>query len=322
MEAWYAVEERERQIAVLPQSWRKRQGRGKQHSHPTSLLLSLKDASIVLPQSIRRLAEREYANPVVSLYLQLNPEKLVPEEMGPVRCFHSLKNSAFAKHREFIEALPRPQRESLDHDVEEIGTFLAEHFVPTKLRSVIIFKAGEALNWIVGLPVRAADNVVIDPDPYILPLEAILEENERVLFVEISKGESHFLIYHLGYSQEVDRIRSFVPTDTVDASIPGRVQRHRLTHLQWHLKLTAKQAFRLYNDRSCQVLVLMGEERVSHLLEGFLHETLREKIISRIYGAPAADTRDRKGLIENALHAHKADRETRAIENLSRQSQT
>jgi hypothetical protein len=125
-------------------------GTGKAALARNVFALSLKEASIVLPQSIRRLAEREYANPVVSLYLQLNPEKL-PEEKGPVRCFHSLKNSAFAKHRKFIEALPRPQKESLEHDVEEIGTFLAEHFVPTKLRSVIIFKAGEALNWIVGL---------------------------------------------------------------------------------------------------------------------------------------------------------------------------
>lgn len=155
------------------------------------------------------------------------------------------------------------------------------------------------------------------PDPFILPLEAILEENERVLFLEVSKEESHFLVYQLGYCQEVDRIKSFVPTDTVDASIPGRVQRHRLTHLQWHLKLTARQAFRLYSEWSCKVLVLMGEERISHLLEGFLHETLRERIISRVYGSPAADTRDRKELIENALRVYKADRETQAMEDLN-----
>jgi len=60
----------------------------------------------------------------------------------------------------------------------------------------------------------------------------------------------------------------------------------------------------------------MGEERISHLLEGFLHETLREKIIRRVYGSPAADTRDRKELIENALRAHKAERETQVMEDL------
>ena len=201
MENWYAVEERERQIAVLRQSRKKRQGKGRRHSHPRSLLKSLKGANIVLPQDIRRLAETEYTNPVVSLYLKLNPEKLVPEEKGLVRFFHSLKNCAFAKHKDFIEALPHLQRESLDHDMKEIETFLAERFVPAQFRSVVIFKSGGALNRLVGLPVHTADNLVIDPDPYVLPLEAILEENERVLFVETSKGESHFLIYHLGYCQ-------------------------------------------------------------------------------------------------------------------------
>ena len=318
METWYAVEERERQIAVLRQSRKKRQGKEKRHSHPRSLLTFLKGANIVLPQDIRRLAETEYTNPVVSLYLKLNPEKLVPEEKGLVRFFHSLKTCAFAKHKDLIEALPRLQRESLDHDMKEIETFLAERFVPAQFRSVVIFKSSGALNRLFGLPVRTADNLVIDPDPYVLPLEAILEENERVLFVETTKGESHFLVYHLGYCWQVDRIKSFVPTDTVDASIPGRVQRHRLTHLEWHLKLTARQASRLYREWSCQVLVLMGEERILHLLEGFLHETLSERIISRIYGSPVADTHDRKELIETALRVHKADRETRAIEDLSR----
>jgi release factor family 10 len=316
MEPWYAVEERERQIAVLRESRRKRER--KPVSHPRSLLKSLKEPNIISPQSIRSLGETEYQDPVVSLYLQLNPEKMVPKEKGLVRFFHSLKNGAFEKRKDFIAGLPRPQKESLDHDLKEIEAFLEEHPVPGKLRSVVIFKSGKALNRIVGLSVKTADHLVIDPDPYTLPLEAILEENEKVLFVEIAKEESHFLVYQLGYCQEVDKIKSFVPTDTVDASIPGRVQRHRLTHLQWHLKLTARQASRFYSDWSCKVLVLMGEERILHLLEGFLHETLREKIISRVYGSPAADTRDRKEFIENALRTYKAERETQAMNDLSR----
>jgi hypothetical protein len=79
METWYPVEERERQIAVLRPSRKRREGNGK-HSRPTSLLKSLKETNLVSPQNIRSLAEAEYPNPVVSLYLQLNPEKLVPEE--------------------------------------------------------------------------------------------------------------------------------------------------------------------------------------------------------------------------------------------------
>ena len=76
-------------------------------------------------------------------------------------------------------------------------------------------------NRVIQLPVHATDRLTIDPDPYIVPLEMILE-NERVLFLEIEKQESRFQIYHFGQRQEQDRIQSFVPSDRVDDSIPGR----------------------------------------------------------------------------------------------------
>jgi hypothetical protein len=49
--------------------------------------------------------------------------------------------------------------------------------VPANLRSLIIFKSGETVNRIFRLPVRTADRLSIDVDPYILPLETVLEEN-------------------------------------------------------------------------------------------------------------------------------------------------
>jgi hypothetical protein len=75
-----------------------------------------------------------------------------------------------------------------------------------------------------------------------VPLEAVLETNERVLFVETSKEESRFDIYSLGILEDVDRIQSFVPSDSVDKGIPRHAQRHRLSQLKWHLKQTATQA--------------------------------------------------------------------------------
>jgi peptide subunit release factor 1 (eRF1) len=61
----------------------------------------------------------------------------------------------------------------------------------------------------------------------------------------------------------------------------------------------------------------MAEQRLAHLLEGFLHETLKERIISRIYGSPEADPRDRKELIASALRDHRTERETKALEALN-----
>jgi peptide subunit release factor 1 (eRF1) len=107
-----------------------------------------------------------------------------------------------------------------------------------------------------------------------------------------------------------------VPTDRVDKSVPGHAQRHRLTHLQWHLKTTAQHAYHLFAEQECEVLVVMGEERIQSLLDEFLHETLKGKIVGRIHGSPVADPRARQDLINQALRDHKIKRETSAMHDL------
>ena len=280
-------------------------------------LLKAQTTPIVSPQDLKTLIETTYESPVTSLYLSLSPEKVAPAEKGLLRSFHSLKTGALEVSKDFIEALSRAEKQNLTQDLEEIEAFLAESVVPSNMRSLIIFKSGELLNRVMRFPVHLADRLVIDADPYILPLEAVLEENPKALLVEVSKEESRFLNYHLGLLQEAGRIHSFVPSDTVDASIPGPVQRHRLTRLEWHLKATAQRTFHLCAQLSCEVLVLMAEKRVMSQFEEFLAETLKGKIIGRIHNTPAAETRDRRELIESALRDHKVEVEARTIEELS-----
>jgi hypothetical protein len=280
-------------------------------------LLKAQTTPIVSPQDLETLIETKYENPVTSLYLSLNPEKVAPAEKGLLRSFHSLKTGALEESKDFIEALPRAEKQNLTQDLEEIEAFLAESVVPSNMRSLAIFKSGERLNRVMRLPVRVADRLVIDTDPHILPLEAVLEDNPKTLLVEVSKEESRFLNYRLGLVEEAGRIHSFVPSDTVDASIPGGVQRHRLTHLEWHLKATAPRTLHLCTQLTSEVLVLMAEKRVMSQFEEFLAETLKGKIIGRIHNTPAAETRDRQGLIESALRDHKVEVEAMTIEELS-----
>ena len=157
--------------------------------------------------------------------------------------------------------------------------------------------------------------MVIGRDPHVAPLEAILGENEKVLFVEVSIGESRLLVYHLG-DLESDRVSTDVPRKSAEPPFKRNEQRH-LSHLEWHLKATAIRAYHLFQERSCAALILMGEKQVLASLEEFLHETLREKIISRIHASPAADPRDRKELIETALADNKSAREAAAIGELA-----
>ena len=309
----YLREEREEQIAAVQCLSRKK--RESNLLRPKSLIDALARPEQPSAAEIKALAETEYSSPVTSLYLRMDPEKVVPRGKALVRFFHSLKTRALEEQRDFIAALPKLQREILNDDLKEIEVLLAEHFVPAGPRSLIIFKSGEQLNRVFRLPARTIDALVIAGDPHVTPLEAVLEENEKVLFVEVSIGESRLLVYHLGYL-EADRVTTSVPKKTVQPPFKRNEGRH-LTHLQWHLKATATRAYHLFREHSCTSLILMGENQVLSSLEEFLHETLRANIITRTHGSPAADPRDRQELIETALRDHKAARETKEIEDLA-----
>jgi predicted Zn-ribbon and HTH transcriptional regulator len=306
----YAADNRESQIAVMGQlRRRRREGR---ELIPKSLL-NAADAmkTVNLPEELKSLSRAEYKSPVASLYLALTPDKVAPEQKALVRAFRSMKSLEIDKRKDFIEALPKAQKEMLTSDLEEIDAFLTNYYVPSDAHSLIILKSGEDLNRVIALQVRVADRLTIDPDPYTLPLEAAIEEHEKVLLLEITKGESIIKIYHLGNVFTADTIRSFVPhhmdTSALDA------QRHVLTHLEWHLKATAQRASRLYNEESCQALIVMGDEEIFHLFETYLPEALQHRIIGRIHGSPAADTRNREELIETALREHRTAEEAAAM---------
>jgi hypothetical protein len=310
----YSVEEREKQISLLRDlRLKRRQG---QDLRPTSLVQAAREGTTLSKRYLKAMVEAQYQSPVISLYMSLGPEAVAPKEKAITRLFHSERTRALEERKAFVESLSRPQRETLTFDLKEIEIFLAEYFIPKEVRTLVIFKSDEELNRVFGLPVHVPNILAIDPDPLIAPLESVLEEQERVLFLEVTKEESRFAIYHFGRYQEVDRIKSFVPSDRVDKSVPGHAQQHRLTHLQWHLKTTAQHAYHLFADQECEVMVVLGEHRIQSLLDEYLHQTLKSKIISRIHGSPVADPRARKDLINQALRDHKARRETSAIKEL------
>ena len=270
----------------------------------------------VSEDKLRALIETEYIDPVISLYIALGPDKVAPEPRGLLRSFHSMKTRAFEEHKDFIDSLSKSQKATLEHDLQEIEAFLVDYFVPQHLRSLIIFRSGEKLNEVIGLLVPTNDAFKIDPDPYITLLEAVLEDDEKVLFVESAKDNTKFLLYQLGSCQQIGRAKSFVPTDTVDKSIPRRAQEHRLEHLRAHLRQVASEIYQLYDQGACDLLVLMADSRVAALLDEYLHESLKPKIIARILDSPDTDARDRKELIEAALRDHRTEKETKAIESL------
>jgi peptide subunit release factor 1 (eRF1) len=136
------------------------------------------------------------------------------------------------------------------------------------------------------LPVRTRDRLTIDLDPYVLPLEQMLERQRRVLVVEVSHEDARFRVHCLGRQDEIDRCRSFVPSVTVDRSRPGTVQRHRLTHFQWHLRGVAQATSRLLQEQQCDAVVLAGDETVLGTLEELLPRDVEQRLIGSFHPDP------------------------------------
>src|SRR5437899_1856616 len=82
------------------------------------------------------------------------------------------------------------------------------------VRAVVIFKSDAQLNRVTPLPARVADSLTIDADPYVEPLEAIMEEQQRVLVLDVAMDKTTFSIFELGYEHELQSISEDLPRAT------------------------------------------------------------------------------------------------------------
>src|SRR5437773_2537465 len=244
-----------------------------------TLAAAFAERPFISREDLRDIGRQHYERAVITFYLNLAPEQGVRSD-PPVflSVFHSLRHRELEARKPYIEGLPRAHRLALPDDLADVQAFL-EGYQPAAARALVIFKSGEQLNRVMPLPMRVADSLTIDADPYIEPLEAIMEEQRRVLVVDLSKEKTTLSLYELGFEEQVHAITSSVPRNEVEPSREDEVQRHRLTHLQWHFKASAQAAERLFRERRCELLALVGDETQVKEFEDYLAKPLRDRLL-------------------------------------------
>jgi peptide chain release factor subunit 1 len=312
---WETIEEREvrvrgtRTTSTLARA-------GEQVPEGKTLTATFAERPFINREDLKTIARQRYDRPVITLYFTFNPDRLVRAD-PPVfmSVFHSLRHQELEARKPFIEALPHTQRLGIPDDLRDVEAFL-EAYKPAGARSLVVFKSGTQLNRVMPLPVRVADSLTIETDPYVEPLEAIMEEQHRVLVLDVAKEKTTFSLYELGFEEEVHSIKSFVPSERVDSSRPAKVQRHRLTHLQWHLKASAQAADRLFRERGCDLLALIGEETLLKEFEEYLSKALHESLVAELHLSPDDGPNRRHALLDEALAKQQAKDEDAALEQL------
>ena len=312
---WETLEERERRVRGTRTTSAMARA-AEQIPDARALAAAFAERPFINREDLKAIARQHYERPVVTFYLNLSPERLVRADPPVfVSVFHSLRHEALEARKPYIEGLPRAHRLAIPDDLAEVQAFL-EGYQPAGARALVIFKSGEQLNRVMPLPTRVADSLTIEADPYIEPLEAIMEEQHRVLLVDLSKEKTTFSIYELGFEEPIHAITSFVPSETVDAARPGKVQRHRLTHLQWHLKASAQAAERLFRERGFELLALIGEETLVKEFEDYLAKSLRDRLLAELHLSPDDGPNRRREALEEALLKQRKQEEEAALGEL------
>jgi Bacterial archaeo-eukaryotic release factor family 10 len=296
---WETIEERERRVRGTRTTSALIRA-GEQIPGGDNLTAAFAARPFISRAELRHIGREHADGPVISLYLNFSGERLVRDHPLFLTVFDSLRHGELEARKPYIESLPHAQRLRVPEDLADVRAFL-EGFEPQGARAIVIFKQGAGLNRVMALPVRVADSLTIDLDPYIQPLEAILEEQRRVLVVEISKERTAVSAYELGYEEPIGAIKAFAPDESVDASQPDNVQRHRLTHRQWHLKASAQLADRLFREQGADGIALIGEERIVNEFEEYLPKALQQRLVARLRLAPDASPDQRRAALEGAL---------------------
>ena len=312
---WETLEERERRVRGTRTT--STMARAAQEiPEPTTLKAAFADRPFISREDLRKIGRQHYERPVITFYLNLAPQQGVRSDPPVfVSIFHSLRHGELEARKPDIEEIPREHRLAVPDDLAEVQAFL-EGYQPAGARALVIIKSGDQLNRVMPLPARVADSLTIDADPYVEPLEAIMEEQRRLLVVDLSKEKTTFSLYELGFEEQVHAITSYVPRSEVELSREDEVQRHRLTHLQWHFKASAQAAERLFRERRCELLALVGDETQVKEFEDYLGKPLRDRLLVELQLSPEDGPNQRRDALEAALAKQRAQDEAATLGEL------
>jgi len=305
---WETIEERERRVRGTRTTSAMVRA-AEQIPAADNLKAAFAERPFISRDELRNIARQHDEGPVITLYLNFAPDRPL------LSVFDSLRHGELEARKPYIDSQPHAQRLRVPKDLAEVRAFV-EGFEPEGARAIVIFKQGSRLNRVMPLPVRVADSLTIDIDPYIEPLEAIMEEQRRVLAVDLSKEKTTFSLYELGFEERIHAITSSIPRDEVETSRREEVQRHQLTHLQWHLKASAQAADRLFRERGCDMLALIGEAGLVKEFEDYIPKAMKERLLVLSRLSPEAGPNQRRAALEGALAEQRKREEAVALGEL------
>ena len=270
-------------------------------------------------EEARRLVRYRGAHPVISLYLDLDPERFAtaPARASQIR---SLLDEA-ARDIERIDRLGHEDKVALREDLRRVESFLSSPQAPFKgARSLALFcSTPDGLFETVQLTRPVPGRVVIDPAPYVEPMMTTLERT-RWLVALVNRRFAWLLA---GYPERLrgsERLEGGWRSDSDQGGwSQARYERSVEKEAMDHLRNAAETVNRRWREERFDRVALGGPHEVVARFEELLADEVRSRLAHKevdIDLASATEAQVREAVEELVLEDERAT-EREALDRLA-----
>ena len=222
-----------------------------------------------------------------SFFLSTDKSSLNKKEIN--LAFKNLLNDGRAR----IQAMPltKEKKESLLQDLDKISLFVTQSLNLNHNPGLALFSCAANGYWqALNLPHPPRNRIIIDQNPYVRPLSAILDRYHRVCVLLTNRQEARWYDIYMGEITALDTLTSDVPGKVRQGGHKGyeskRIERHVEAHVLDHFKKAAQRTFDLFKKSQFDWLFLGCEEESCTEFEPFLHTYLKDRLKGRLKSKP------------------------------------
>ena len=187
--------------------------------------------------------------------------------------------------------LGKKKTESLRQDLDKISRFCKENLNSHTLAGLALFSCGKENFWeVFELPNPPRNRILMDKNPYVRPLSAILNEHRRICLLVFDRKEAKWYDLFMGEISLLDRIEGDVPSKVREGGWEGyeskRIERHIATHLRDYFKEMAKKTFTLFKANNFEWFFLGCNDEYGQEFGPLLHPYLQKRLKARLRSKP------------------------------------
>jgi hypothetical protein len=247
-----------------------------------------REEEVTMLTNVPRTATDVGALPAVLDVLQATPPPggrvlSVYLDTGPERAAGQGYLLAYRDHCKVLrELLPPTEQEPFAAAAAQVEQYLTDDLDPRHPGMALFGSGRPGYFYAVPLPARPAEDVRWGPAPAVEPLQAVLDDFERVAVLLFDKARARLFTVYLGAIEERQAFTDEVPgkqaTGDWFALSQTRYARHHEDHVLRHAKRAVAALMALLRARPFDRLLLGGPDEALALLRHHLPRPLRARV--------------------------------------------